>query len=80
MKADHCLEAVSRCLAEVAGNWVVRKPFGRTATDRTVTGHRNRQVGRRRWVVAAAVAQSSVVQTSFVVAFSCACMPHKLKR
>ena len=45
MKADHCLEAVSRCLAEVAGNWVVRTPFGRTATDRTVTGHRNRQVG-----------------------------------
>ena len=62
MKADHCLEAVSRCLAEVAGNLVVRMPFGRTATDRTatdrtVTGHRSRQVGRRRRMVASAVAK-----------------------
>ena len=57
MKADHWLEAVSRCLAEVAGNLVVRTPFGRTATDRTVTGHRSRQVGRRRRMVASAVAK-----------------------
>ena len=48
------MKAVSRRLAEVAGILAMRKPFSRTAAERTVTGRRKRQVGLRQQLPAVA--------------------------